>query len=399
MARGQHPTWLEGENGFRPSGGPPNRKRSPSRGFLIGMGAVALFAITLTAVSTIAAQSSGGTRTTDELPVPMESPIPVEITVVPPEVTPDPDYTGALPETRGPAGGSIDIQITPEVAQPQATASTQQAPRTAASSWSAGPTPVPPAPAAEQPAPVPEPAPTPELVPATVAAGLAAEANETYGVNIVLEGMDWGSSEEAEAVNIQAVISAMDRLPDTISSSAVTHSHGALTFVSNNEGRTLDGWQPYGGHPMAYYTNADNGAGGYHASNQVVLSVGAASMSVGHEILHSFQFRNVGPDEYAVALLQPEMRSFMAATGWRQTGDEDQVRAAAQEPWSALDALYVYEGRALTYGTSANTTDTITAANPIEAFAITGSIYYTRPSWMPLPDWPEYWAWFSANIG
>ncbi len=89
----------------------------------------------------------------------------------------------------------------------------------------------------------------------------------------------------------------------------------------------------------------------------------------------------------------------MEATGWRQSGSDEQVRQAVNQPWSALDSLYVYEGRPLTYSTASGATGTIAPANPIEAFAVTGSIYYTRPSWMPLPDWPEYWAWFQANVG
>ncbi len=98
-------------------------------------------------------------------------------------------------------------------------------------------------------------------------------------------------------------------------------------------------------------------------------------------------------------MLQPEMRSFMEAVGWRQTGSDEEVRQAVGQPWSALDSLYVYEGRALSYSTTGGATSTITAANPIEAFAIAGSFYYTRPSWILLPEWPEYWAWFRANLG
>jgi hypothetical protein len=218
-------------------------------------------------------------------------------------------------------------------------------------------------------------------------------------VRIIIDGQDWGPNEASQEANVQAIISAMDRLPDRVMSAVVGHVHGPLTFVSNDEGRTLDGWQPYGDHPMTFYTNSDQGAGGYHASNQVVVSVGEPSMSVGHEILHAYQARNVGPDEYALALLQPEMRSFMDATGWRQTGTDQTVRQAVNQPWSVVDSLYVYEGRTLTYNTAGGHTTVITAANPFEAFAIAGSIYYTRPSWMPLPDWPEYWGWYEATVG
>src|SRR3972149_4594670 len=188
----------------------------------------------------------------------------------------------------------------------------------------------------------------------------------------------------------------MDRLPARVLSAVVAPPHGPLTFVSNNEGRTLDGWQPYGAHPMTYYTNSDQGPGGYHAANQVVLSGGATSASIGHEIMHAYQARGVGPDEYALSLLQPEMRSFMAATGWRQTGREGGGRAAIDQPWAVLNAFYVYEGRPLTYMTGSGGSSTLVAANPFEAFAIAGSMYFTRPAWMPQPDWAGDWARFQS---
>jgi len=150
---------------------------------------------------------------------------------------------------------------------------------------------------------------------------------------------------------------------------------------------------------MTYYTNSDQGPGGYHAANQVVLSVGATSSSIGHEILHAYQARGVGPDEYALSLLQPEMRSFMLATGWRQIGTDEQVRAAKDQPWSVLNALYVYEGSPLKYSTgSGGGSITLVAANPFEAFAIAGSMYYTRPAWVPDPNWTAYWTWFQSHL-
>ncbi len=383
MARGRHPTWHGEHSDFSDNGGAPRRRRSSSRGFLIGIAAI-LFVLFLIAVGAIAAQSPSGSDREGPASLPDETPPSAEPTVSP-SATPESEYAIATPREDEPtAEASPGIEITAAVAVPEPTSSSVQAPRTAASSWSAGPTPVPPAPASPS---------QPE------AARLAAEAGDAYGVRIVLEGQDWGPNEASQVANVQAVISAVDRLPDTVISAVVAHAHGSLAFVSNNQGRTLGGWQPYGDHPMTYYTNSDQGPGGYHASNQVVLSVGATSMSIGHEILHAYQFRNVSADEYALALLQPQMRSFMEATGWRQIGSDDQVRQTINQPWSAVDSLYVYEGRTLTYSTSSGATSTITPTNPIEAFAATGSIYYTRPSWMPLPDWPEYWAWFQANVG
>jgi hypothetical protein len=364
MAGGRHPTWQENGNGFSPNGGPGGPETSGPRVFYIAICAVSLLFLLVTAAGVIAAQtSSDGVAAGDGAPV----------ATAEPSATPQREFAGS---------GAPDIQIEAGVVD-DASSSTVQSPTTTGSAWSAGPTPVAPATASE---------------PAPEAERLAAEAARTYGVRIVLDGQDWGGSAEAQAANVGAVISAMDRLPDTVISAVVAHPHGPLTFVSNDEGRTLDGWQPYGAHSMTYYTNSDQGPGGYHAANQVVLSVGATSSSIGHEIMHAYTARDIGPDEYALSLLTPEIRSFMAATGWRQTGSDEEVHAAIDQPWSVLDALYVYDGRSLTYTTGSGGGSTLVAANPFEAFAIAGSMYYTRPVWMPQPDWPEYWAWFQSHL-
>ena len=39
------------------------------------------------------------------------------------------------------------------------------------------------------------------------------------------------------------------------------------------------------------------------------------------------------------------------------------------------------------------------APNPLEAFAEAGGLYYAHSPSTTLPDWPEYWAWFAANVG
>ena len=364
MARGRHPTWREDGNGFSSKGGLAKRETADLRAFYIAITAISLLFLLVTVAGVIAAQTGTGSA-------PAGGGAPAA--TAEPSVTPRPEFAEAgVPDTQIVAG-AVD----------EPTSSAVQSPATAASSWSAGPTPVAPAAAPE---------------PATEAQRLAAEAARTYGVHIVLEGQDWGPTAQAQADNVRAVISAMDRLPDTVISAVIAHPQGPLAFVSNNEGRTLDGWQPYGSHPMTYYTNSDQGPNGYHAANQVVLSVGATSSSIGHEIMHSYQARNVGADEYALALLEPDMRSFMAATGWRQTGTDEEVHAAKDQPWSVLDSLYVYEGRALTYTTGSGGDSTLVAANPFEAFAIAGSMYFTRPAWMPQPEWSEYWAWFDSNL-
>jgi hypothetical protein len=55
------------------------------------------FALFLTIVGVIGAQYPSNGSSAGPVPLPAESPIPVEITVVPPGVTPDPDYASSLP--------------------------------------------------------------------------------------------------------------------------------------------------------------------------------------------------------------------------------------------------------------------------------------------------------------
>lgn len=307
-----------------------------------------------------------------------------------------------LESTMGPHQMVPDQQPAPD---PAAAASRSADPTPGAPPWAAasaieaaatGPSRAPAAAAGASSAPAlpSPPAPPPE----TAAARLAREGSQRFGIRIVLDGQDWGPDEVSQQANIGAVISVMERLPERVVSAVVHHPYGPLTFVSNKEGRTLDGWHPYGGFPMGFYSNSDQGANGSHPANEIVLIPGFSDMSIGHEVLHAYHFRNSVPGQYAPALLGDEMRSFMAATGWRQAGSDQQVLAATGGPWDVVNSLYVYGGRPLTYTTAAGSSVTLTPPNPLEAFAVAGSIYFAHPSGMPLPDWAEYWAWFSANL-
>ena len=305
----------------------------------------------------------------------------------PAAVLPAPPESTADPHQPMPAAVPLVIRSLGQESSPGATtaaASSEQAPAAVASSLSASP-----APSLVPPEPPPEDA----------IARLASEASQRFGIRIVLDGQDWGPDEASRVTNIGAVISVMERLPQRVVSAVVSHPHGPLTFVSNREGRTADGWQPYGDFPMGFYTNSDQDANGRHPANEIVLIPGFSDMSIAHEVLHAYQFRNIEPEQYALAMLSDEMRSFAQATGWRQVGTDEQVGQALNQPWSALDALYVYEGRPFTYTTVAGSAVTLSPPNPLEAFAFAGSIYYARPSGTPLPDWPDYWAWFQDNLG
>jgi len=333
------------------------------------MAGVVFFALVLAAAAAVAAS-----REPQAPAGPVPPPPPVQVTRPPRPVTPEPDITSNQP-----------LHVEPDSGEALAPASSVSAgPAAVASSWSVGPTLSTPAPAAAV---------------SPSAAWLAQQAAALYGIRIVLEGQDWGDDEAAQTENIGAVISAMDVLPVTVTSSIAAHSPGPLSVLSNTQGRTEGGWQPYGGGGLSFYTNSDQGPSGYGPSNQVVLAKGAGRMTVAHEMLHAYQFRNVGPGAYALALLGEEMRSFMAATGWRQVASDEEVRQAAHQPWEALSSLFSYEGRPLSYVDSNGQTVTLDVSNPIEAFATAGAIYYARPAGTALPDWPEYWGWFRDHLG
>ena len=368
-----------GFTGSRPKGG---RRRALSLGLWPGMRLVAVIAVAL-------ASSALAARDAQPLLTPSPSHAPIGITTRGSAVSWNPsssDTTDDWPkiESESPGGSPTPADSAASASPAAVVSTTPQAPDPAVSSWSAPPQPVP-----QAPVPTPQPA----------AERLAQEAAQHFGIRIVLGGQDWGQDEASQATNIGAVISVMERLPPRVVSAVATHPHGPLTFVSNSHGRSLAGWQPYGDFPIGFYTNSDQNANGGGPANQVVLIPGFTDMSVGHEVLHAYQFRQVETDQYVLALLGEEMRSFMAAVGWRQTGTDEQVREAANQPWSVVNGLYRYEGRPLTYVTADGFAVTLNPANPLEAFAVAGSIYYTRPAGMPLPDWPEYWAWFQANLG
>lgn len=275
----------------------------------------------------------------------------------------------AYGDAPAPAGSSGAVESGGEAVAEVRASSTVSSPTTVASSWTRSPVVVPPAPAAP-------------LSPSAEA--LVADANAELGIQIVTDGQDWGDDASEQAGNIEAVISAWQRLPLRVTSSVVEHPHGTLQVLSNQQGRTSGGWQPYGDVTTSFYTNSDQGAEGYHASNQIVLATGSSEETVLHELLHAYALRNVGPDEYVVAFLGEEMRSFMGASGWRLLVSEDTLLANAHEPWDVVDGMFAYDGSGAG------------GSNPLEAFASTGAHFYTYGD--SASDRPEF-AWFEANLG
>jgi hypothetical protein len=94
VLRGGRPEADEGAGGK--ASHPGNGLRF-SRGFLLGMAGVALLALVLASVTAIAAVTSGADGGRQAITPDEATPIPLEITVVPPEVTPDPDLAWSGP--------------------------------------------------------------------------------------------------------------------------------------------------------------------------------------------------------------------------------------------------------------------------------------------------------------
>ncbi len=256
--------------------------------------------------------------------------------------------------------------------------------------------------------PAADPTPQPPITPAVQAAPpevqLAQRALDLFGVIVVLEGQEWGDDPNVRLANIQAAISALARLPQRVVAAISNgHPHGPLHILCHNHGRTLGGWQPYGDFPIGFYTNSDHdpATGVARPANQVVIIPGFADASIGHELLHVYQFRAVPPDRYGLAMLGEEMKSFCQAVGWVRLGGDEEIQAASQatSSWADFNALFEYRGRELAYTTASGASNVLRPPNPLEAYAVAGSFYYTRPSSLSLPDWPAYWSWFSANLG
>jgi hypothetical protein len=241
------------------------------------------------------------------------------------------------------------------------------------------------------------PAPAGALTPA--AAELVSDIESEFGVRVIVSGQDWGSDEPRQLRNLGAVQTALRSMPDGVVAAIVAGPGGALSFLSNNHGSTEDGWQPYGDRAANFYSNEDRGTGGGHQANQIVLQPGSTAQTIAHEMAHAYQMRSVGMGEYVDALLTPELKSFMAATGWTQLVSDDEIRNSTDQSWATINEMFAYNGRTLSYINEFGLSVSLYTPNPIEAYAEAAGLYYARSAGTSLPKWSEYWDWFDANLG
>lgn len=101
---------------------------------------------------------------------------------------------------------------------------------------------------------------------------------------------------------------------------------------------------------------------------------------------HGYNLRDTAAGRYALVLLEPEMRSFMAATGWQVLSSPQEVREAADH----THVRFHYSG--------GFTWERLSNADPLEDFANSFALYFFDPQQL-LKRSPERFHWFEAHVG
>jgi len=240
--------------------------------------------------------------------------------------------------------------------------------------------------------------PAPDAALSPAAFDLLTEIESKWGVRVVIAGQDWGVDETAQVRNLGALAGALASLPASVVSLATDNSHGSLSVLSNEAGRTLAGWQPYGDGAANFHTTEDWDGNVRSVASQIVLQTGADRVTIAHELLHAYQMSDAPSGSYGQALTTTEMNSFMAATGWVQMVSDEELQSRVHGSWDEIAAMFRYEGPGLSYVSETGETLQAFTPNPIEAFAAVGALIYAAPDGTELPDWPEYRRWFESNL-
>jgi hypothetical protein len=213
--------------------------------------------------------------------------------------------------------------------------------------------------------------PAPPPPPPVVAAASPAQTWAAQGFVFVLDGQDW---DETSTANVDA---ALSKLPAFVRSRLGNRAFGPMNILVNREGRTLSGKQPYGGAANFFSTN--------DSRNELVLYPDQSVLTTLHELGHAYNLRNVAAGRYALVLLDPEMQSFMAATGWRVLSTPDEVRSARDQ----LQVKFAYDGPRIWTNLSHD--------DPLEDFANSFALYFYAPEDLRAKS-PERFAWFETHL-
>jgi hypothetical protein len=198
-----------------------------------------------------------------------------------------------------------------------------------------------------------------------------AERWRAQGIMLVAEDQEW---DEMSLSNVDA---ALSQLPAAIRAQLGNPAFGPVTVLVNQYGRTLSGQQPYGGAANFFSTN--------EVRNELVLYPGQSPLTILHELGHAYNLRRVGAGRYALVLLDPQMQSFMAATGWSLLTPRDQIPVLRDH----TQASYGYSGRAIWPNLSHH--------DPLEDFANSFALYFWSPVQLRALS-PERHDWFAANL-
>jgi hypothetical protein len=224
----------------------------------------------------------------------------------------------------------------------------------------------------------PEPAVNPPVAPITDEAAPVAtpigpvERWASKGFVIVREG------QELDNDSLASIDQALSDLPPWLRN-VITHSDlGPIYILVNTEGQTLSGRRPYGRAANFFYTN--------DGMNELVLYPHQSAQTVLHELGHAYNLRTVAAGRYAMVLLDPEMESFMAATGWQIDATIDEVKVARDH----TEVPMTYTGPKIWTRLSHD--------DPLEDFANSFALYFYSPGDLRALS-PARFDWFETYVG
>ncbi len=180
-----------------------------------------------------------------------------------------------------------------------------------------------------------------------------------------------------DAVSAGNVSRAMALLPQSVQEQLGNPTLGPIQVLVNFEGRTSSGYQPYGQAANFFSTN--------EGRNEVVLYPQQSVFTIVHELGHAYNLRNSPPGNYAWVLLEPEMQSFMAASGWTVVTPVEQIA----QMYDHSQVIFSYHGALIWPLLSRN--------DPLEDFANSFADYFVNPDDLATRS-PERYAWFAARF-
>ena len=193
----------------------------------------------------------------------------------------------------------------------------------------------------------------------------------TAGIVLVSEGQRW------DDMTLSNVDAALSLLPPDVLANLGNPALGPLHILVNTEGRSISGTQPYGG--AANYFSTNDGV------NELVLYPGQRLTTVLHEMGHAYNLRSTAAGHYAQVLVDPEMESFLAATGWR-------ILTPRQTVAQSLDHTQV----AFEYGGTFVWPE-VSHFDPLEDYANAFATFYTDPEGLKAAS-PERYDWMAGNL-